>query len=149
MKAIKIGPTSTAEGAFEYMNRFGIILSNEIIIHQYNRAIPIRLENLKKLELKKIRKYRRNSLCILIAFSMFAITFLFRFPQLYVISLFGLGTVLIITGLFVREYAYRLLIFQHHDFVALNIDKDYKDEAKSIASRINKKIKIYKALTVA
>ena len=149
MEAIKISSSSTTEGTFEYMNRFGIILNNEIVIHQYNRAIPIRLESLKKIELRKIRKYRRNSLCILIALSLFVIPFLFRFPHSYVISLCGLGTVLIITGLFVREYAYRLLIVQHHDFATLNIDKDHKDEAKSLALRINKKIKTNKALTVA
>lgn len=149
MEAVKINPAQITGSSFEFMNRFGIILNNEIVIHQYNRAIPIRLDNLKKIELRKIRKYRRNSLSVMVGMALFMIPFLFRVPYYYIICLYAMGMVSVIAGVFIREYEYRLLIIKKNDFVSLTIDKDAKDDAKSIAVRINKKLKSIKEPSVA
>jgi len=129
------------ERSFEFMNRFGIILNNEVVIHQYNRTLPISLDGLRKIELRKIRRYRRNSFVLSIGMALFITPFLFVFPKLYFFTLCATGIASVITAMFIREYDYRLLIMKKHDFITLKVDKGNKDDAKNIAIRINKKIK--------
>jgi len=44
----------------EYINSFGAILNDSVLVYAYNESIPIKLENLESIILVKKRRYTYN-----------------------------------------------------------------------------------------
>ncbi len=125
--------------ALEYMNDFGAIYKDRIIIHSSDAIVPIKLKNISKIVLVKRRKLHLNFTFILSSFVFFLVV---TFNHLYFFSeilLDFMGFLLAITGLFYTAHQYKFIVVNQFDFIELEVHDSLKYEAEELVAEFNER----------
>jgi hypothetical protein len=125
----------------EYMNAFGALFQESVVIHRHGSGSPVIFANIKRAQLIKKHTYLVNFVFALGTAGLIAAIFI-RQPALFttfVLILCALVTTL--AAIFYRRAVYEFLIVTSHDYLKVVVDKDLKEDAKKMVSKINTKIK--------
>jgi len=121
----------------KFMNSFGVIFDNEVLIHEYNPRRPILFDELSRVNLSKVRKLHYNFLSVFSALALVGailyLNFSFFFYALVVLfAIFGFGY---------KKHEYRFFLQHEQDFKEFVIKRGMKEDAKKIFLEIKKKQK--------
>ena len=128
--------------SFEFMNSFGCILKEGVIIHQYNSKIPIQYDSIRKIFIKK-----RKMLIWNYGLGMLGLFFgsLFIGLSLNLIQMISISTVsmfFLISAFVFRKNQYVLIILnQSPSFTEIIIKNHFKSDAKVLVKKVNSKLK--------
>lgn len=126
--------------SLEYINSFGAVMSNEVLLHKYNETRPIDIDYIKKCSLHKVRKLHYNILVLISSVVLFFLGFNDVFFDIRII-LFVISSLMFVAIPFIKIYKYHFIILKQGDFFKIEIENYLKDDAKKLVSVINKKIK--------
>ncbi|HLF53232.1 hypothetical protein [Flavobacterium sp.] len=125
----------------EFINDFGAIFKEEMIINEYHRKTPIKLKQVTKISFVKRRKYHWNMACF--AFSIILVYIIvyhdnyFRFN----IVLGLLSLLLVIVGFYFNAFQYKFLLVNKVSFIEIVVNKHLKSDVEEIVIHLNKHIK--------
>jgi len=123
------------------INSIGAIIDNCLLLHSPNRLL-IEIESIQKAEVHKRRNLTFNLFFIGCTLPLFYALYVSHFTKLEVLLLSLLIAILLGTGLFVRRSRYTLFIKKFDmDFIEFEINLYCKEDAKKIASMVNRKIR--------
>jgi len=125
----------------EYMNAFGVIFNNYLVIYNINQKITIEIVDIKWISLRKRRKPKKNIYLLSLAILTAVITYFIHFSTTnkYVFSTIAFA--LFISVIFFKEYKYKFTIIKHNDLLEFEIKRSLKDDAKKIQKFINDQLK--------
>jgi hypothetical protein len=124
----------------EYINSFGALVPNGVLLHKYNESIPMDIDCIRKCSLYKVRKLHFNFLVLISSIILFFLGFNKLFFEIR-IFLFAISSLMFIAIPFIKIYKYHFVILKQGDFIKIEIENYLKDDAKKLTSVINRKIK--------
>jgi len=125
--------------ALEYMNDFGAIYRDRIIIHSADEIVPIKVKNISKIVFVKRRKLHLNFTFIISSIVFFSVVAL---NQLYFISQILIeffSFILAIIGVFYTAYQYKFVVVNKFDFIELLVSNSLKAEAEELVMEFNQR----------
>lgn len=136
-------PNRYSNSQLEYLNRYGAIFDDSVVFIQEN-MLKVSFDSISKVRLSKRRKIVRNITVVLgaIFFVVLVATKLFPVETQFKIALYAFSGVLFLYGIFLKKYVYKLIIEQKSlEVINVEVKIDYKEDAKSIFSKIQRRIK--------
>ena len=124
----------------EFINNFGAVFKEEMIIHESNRINSIRLKNISKIVFVKNRKYHLEVLSFcLAAILIFSVI---NYENSFKLNMFlgFMSLLLMFIGDFFQFFQYKLIIVSKQDFVEIKVDKQFKAEAMEMAGHLKSRI---------
>lgn len=125
----------------EFINDFGAIFKEEMIINEYHLKTPIKLKQVTKISFVKRRKYHWNIACfafsIILAYSIVYHDNYFRFN----IVLGLLSLLLLMVGFYFSAFQYKFLLVNKVSFIEIIVNKQLKSDVEEIVIYLNKHIK--------
>lgn len=140
---------STNEGVFEkhsienpiFMNSFGIIYLDRIIIRTFNKDTSINLGEIRKVMLIKKREIRYNVLSFVVSIVVLLTAIIYNNNNVLCVSISLLITFfLIIFSFFYKKNKYALVFLKHTGYFKIQVNKERKKEAKILMRKINAKV---------
>jgi uncharacterized integral membrane protein len=128
---------------FVCFSLFAVLFKEKLIINFDNRNRTISIRNIKKVVMLKKRNFRWN---LLIGFLLFTFLLYFFYFQNQLSSsikivLITCSVLLAIAFFFIKEIKYKLILLLNDDEIVIKVKKEDKDKAKTLMSKINKRIK--------
>jgi len=125
----------------QFFNSFGVIVHDGFYLNQYSKNI-ISFEDVKKVKMIKTRTYNLNILFVAMAFSVIAVTSIFNNQkEALVFCGYILSLLFFCLGFFYKKFKYQFIILNRNsNSFIVNVDDQFKNEAKKILFKINKKI---------
>jgi hypothetical protein len=132
---------NTEASKIQIINSIGAIIDNCLLLHSPNRLL-IEIESIQKAEVHKKRNFLFNLFFIGCTVPLFYALYKNSFTRLEVLLMSVLIVILLGCGFFVKNSRYTLLIRKFDlDIIELEISLYCKEDAKKIASLINRKIR--------
>ncbi|MGV9003273.1 hypothetical protein [Flavobacterium sp.] len=126
----------------EYLNSFGAIFNNEIILHKYRNSNPIPLDSVLKIKFLKKRKLVVNYVFLFFAVAGAISLYKLQYPEL-ITNVIGCASVflLFLLSFFLKNHEYKvLLVTNNYQVNYIVVEKYLKEDAKIIFQKIQKKI---------
>jgi hypothetical protein len=126
----------------EYMNAFGVVFNNYLVIYNINQKTTIEIADIKWISLRKKRKPTKNVYLLSLAILTSIITYFIHFSttNMYIFSTI-IAFALFISVIFFKEYKYKFTIIKHNDLLEFEVKRSLKDDAKKIQKFLNDKLK--------
>lgn len=125
----------------ECINSFGAIFKNEVILPKYNSKVSFRIEDIKSFVMIKRRTYLNNVywFLLLTTINVGLIFFYFEENRFFIFCVVLFLSLIIVY--FIKKYKYKIHVLLVHKDFEINVDGNFKKDAKEIVTLINKKIK--------
>lgn len=126
----------------EYLNSFGAIFNDGILIHQYNESVPIHIDSLVKVGLSKKKKLIPNYIFLTLAIGFGGVYFLLdSLGLLAQISLLTLSVLFFTLFIFIKKYKYNFILMKSNESVEkIPLKRYFVVDAKQILKLANKKL---------
>lgn len=136
-------PNRYSNSQLEYLNQFGAIFDDSIVFIQDN-MMKVNFDSISKVRLSKRRKIVKN--VVVVAIAIFLVILVATKSLLvetqFKIGLYVLGGMLFLYGVFLKKYIYNFIIVQKSlEVISIEVKIDYEEDAKSVFSKIQKRIK--------
>lgn len=128
----------------EYSNAYGLIFEDRFYVHRENDLSCINLNKVKRIKLVKGREIKINVVTFLLSCMIIYFSFLFQDNQMIYKYLFYLGAfVFFVTSFLLKKYHYTIIVVTiDYQPIKIRVDVEFKNEAKKIVEKVNKKIKV-------
>lgn len=143
MKDAAVLPPSlnTEASKIQIINSIGAIIDNSLLLHSPNRLL-IEIESIQKAVVYKKRNFLFNLFFIGCTVPLFYALYKNSFTRLEVLLMSIIIVILLGFGFFIKSSRYTLFIKKFDlDFIELEISLYCKEDAKKIASMVNRKIR--------
>lgn len=126
----------------ELSNSVGVLFTNCLLLPKYNERIPIELESINKIRLIKKEALFYNFISFLLGVGCLLSIYFFSTTIFEVVLLSFISLVFLIASFKINKVVYFLVITKSNiDFFELKVDKKYKNDAKQLVLKVNKKIR--------
>ena len=123
---------------FFYAKSLGVISGDEVLLFKYSETIPIKLDDIKKVFIEKKRYLAYNILlffCFIFFFYIFTINnsvFNSKYNIFYIL----INALFLVFSVIMERNNYTLIIIKNNDFIKIKINKEDKNNAKWLISKI-------------
>lgn len=125
----------------EFMNAFGIVFKNYFVVYDISTKIRVNIEDTKFVSMRKSRKITKNIFLIAVSVYMIIGTYSIVLSLLYKGIFSSIALLILILGVFYKEYQYKFTIIKHDDCIEFKVKKNLKEDAKKIQRILTEKIK--------
>jgi len=136
------------EYELEYQNRVGMLFKNHIFLNDNNKILKFKIQEIKRLFLKKERNLKFNYVLLTVATCIFVLSLIFCGNSiLYRFVGFGASSIIFLFAMAKKKYHYKIILFtQNSSYSTVNIDKVNidnvnKENARKLLSLTRPKIK--------
>lgn len=123
----------------KYMNSFGLLLSEGLILTEYNRKVLIDYNSIKRIQLLKKKKDILNKyhvLLCLIVLIISGVMYITSNFSMYYFFLFFLSLTLLIVSFFYKKQEYYFTIFYSSKHIKFRVSLSHKEDAKIIVHKV-------------
>jgi hypothetical protein len=133
---------ASSQSKLEYFNSYGLIFDDCFYVNRENDLSCIRLNRVKKVKMVKGRKITINVVAFLVSCAIVYFSLLLQNDQMIFKYLFYVGAAsFLITSLFFKKYCYNIIVITiDYQPISINVELKSKNQAKTIVSKVNKKI---------
>ena len=125
-----------------YSNTIGVIFDDGLLLHQYSPKFPIKLNLIKRVEIRKKKWIGYNLLFLSISIILFLIPISYKLTNIQLYWLIASGLISLILSKITSKTSYiLLLVMDNLNFTEIKINKYTKNDAKIFSSKANRQIK--------
>jgi hypothetical protein len=129
------------QNQIEYMNAFGIVFEKYFVVYNSSTKIKININDTKNVRIQKSRIMTKNIVLISVALNTVIGCYYLNVLFVYKLIFILFATILIIIGVYFKEYQYKFTITKQDDRIVFIVNKKLKEEAKKIQRVLAEKLK--------
>lgn len=150
----KIGNTSynNTNDDLIFVNSFGVLFNNALILHLFNKNTPINLEQIRKIVIVKKRVLFTNYIIFLSAITALIVAYYIQDSVDFkiVIATLLLAAILFLVSFIVKINEYKMVVLRHErEPIKVEFTNHFKKDAIIIMQKVNKHLKHIEKLSAA